>query len=171
MAGRDPVELAIDHALRVKEAADKLRLGAGSAGQAFARRAEQLPGLMASAGLVAALTFYLSKSKPEKLADATKLLSPSDIKDDELKRLASSLRDELGAGEGAGYTLVTAAVAIAMREIAGVNVNLNSNQPAVEIAKALKNLRCQKGKTIKVHAALQPYLVELKKLASAFFGQ
>ncbi len=159
----DSVALALEHALRIKEAAESV----GAGGRGFRRRARDLPSLALSAGLVPALTFYLSKvERGDLLSEALELLRGSRKPEEAAKKLGG----ELGDKEGAGYTIMLAAIAVAAEALAGVSLLAGGGDPRISLAQGLRKLRERAGEERRLLRILQPYLTELKKLADAFFG-
>jgi CRISPR type III-B/RAMP module-associated protein Cmr5 len=183
-AGPDPLELALHHALRVFDAAriHMRRAGGDRVGEAFRRRAKDFPSLMAEAGLAPALTFYLSKSNPSKLPAALRLASCRGLDTQQLDAIAKGLGEELGRGEGEGYTLMAALVLDALDKLAGLGLVERGDdgcpgegdgyQILKRVAERLLEIRSgEGGEEVRAAALIEPYLVELKKLADAFFGE
>lgn len=190
MLGTDPLGLALEHALRIKKAVDKWSStkreedDSGSRkdskpGDGFKRRVNDFPGLMLSAGISPALLFYMAKADAAKLKNAYTLLSSETIDDKMLEELVKGLGDELGSAEGSGYALMLAAVVHAIEQLTGHKVtSTNGELDHVAIARFIKkmractSIRCQNGVSeIQASMILYPYLVELRKLADAFFKE
>lgn len=186
MAGKDPVELAILHVLRIKNAANIAIKEKEKAGEGFLRRARELPSLISSSGLVPALLFYAAKSEMKNLPQAIKIVS-CDLREEELKKLTPNLEGELGGGEGQGYTLMLAAIIDALEKLGGFRLlnkstteicietctetsSENKEDKPIELLKGLKRFReSYLVAEIKATAILQPYLIELKKVSEAVF--
>lgn len=190
MPGIDPLGLALEHALRIKKAVDKWSSTKreedaseskkdSKPGDGFKRRVKDFPGLMLSAGISPALLFYMAKADAAKLNAAYTLLSSETIDDTMLEKLVNKLDDELGGAEGSGYALMLASVIHAIEQLTGYKItNTNGELDHAAIARFIKkirectSIRCQNGVSeIQASMILYPYLVELRKLADAFFKE
>ena len=178
----DPLTIALEHGYGIKAAVDKAneleRSRACSSikkgeegrqreytGEAIARRAKYLPSLILSAGLVPALTFYMSKTGgKEAYRNAFRVLR-GDVDCDVLKKVG----DDLGGGEGKGYAVVLAAVIDALSKLHPEALGGEAPQDLKVLAAKLKEMHENK-LDITAEAVLQPYLVELKKVVEALLG-
>ena len=172
----DPVALALSHGYRIKAGVQELRdkckedLSMGESkpedynGEGVVRRAKELPGLIASSGLVPALTFYMSKiESEEELEEALKLLEGKEAD-------ICKLKEALSNKEGAGYSIMLAAVIDALEKLAGVSfvkpITLTS------LAGTLLSLRTGKDHMLELEAEymISDYLIEAKKVLEALLG-
>ncbi len=155
IVGRDPVGLAIKHMKLVAEAAK----AAKQAGEGVRRRARELPSLMLQAGLVPTLTFFMSKAEENEFMEwFSYLRNPQPT-----NRPSSDLK-----GEGGGYSVLLAMIFDAMEKLAGVNVGSVSG--FTDLLKILLGIGSGRGESLRISRILMPYLVEVKKLATALLG-
>lgn len=132
-------------------------------GGAIQRRAKDLPSMVASAGLVPALTFYIAKADENRFRRFLELL---DIKDID-KIDCEQLREDLGEGEGAGYSPLLALAVKALNE----HNYINYVEDYVTLANELRKLRERGIEELAAEQVILGYLLEVKKLADAFFGR
>lgn len=157
-----------EEALRVCTAVRDLCGGAEGCGESFQRRVEDFPGLVSAAGLVPALTFYLSKVEDYGvLRDFYSLFSSGSLpRDARREKMLEDLREE-----GLGYASALAAIlAYAARQApAGCSLKLDGDA-ARGVAEFLDCIRRGGGELV-VLATLEPFVVELGKLARALLGR
>ena len=172
----DPVRLALLYVTRladlVEACRDKIcgevrgdeecRPGAG-----IARRASDLPGLVASAGLVPALTFYMSKADGYLLKSYIELLGRGDAGNPG-DQLCGRAADDLGWREKAGYTAVLATAARGLIDLGYLEEPGDDADAVRWLAEGLKSLRGSSREVVAERRMLD-FLVEVKKLAAAFF--
>lgn len=164
----DPVKLAVNHALRVKELVDELNDRNTYGGAGFRRRARDFPSLVAAAGLTPALLFYLSKARSDKIEEALEVMKGAKLTGDKLE----ILKDEVSNKEGAGYSLMLAAVIDAAEKLAGENLLASGEGDAASrLASGIVKLREKPGAEVKLVRLLEPYFIELKKIADALFKE
>jgi CRISPR type III-B/RAMP module-associated protein Cmr5 len=170
------VSIALAYTLRLKDLVDhcreklpispeeKKKMGAG-----IARRAKDLPSLIASAGLVPALTFYMSKSKKDNYMTICNILSGNN--DTSIKEAnCKDLEEELSSKEKAGYSTLLAVAACGLRHL-GLIGRENDVASLEGLAAALKKLldSGEPHRILAAEKAMTDYLIEVKKLAEAFF--
>ena len=162
----DPVKAALTYVLRIAEQVRQCRAldgGEKVTGEAVKRRARDLPTLVASAGMVPALTFYMSKASAETLQTMLdKVLGgegPS-------RELCGSLRDELGGSEGAGYSTLLALATRALEDMGYLGGVTGSSDTVAALAQGLLSLRGTERELVAERRLLE-FLVEVKKLAEA----
>lgn len=138
-------------------------------GAGVARRAKDLPSMVSSAGLVPALTFYMSKADQEIYQ---RLYSYLRGRGGDVHGVCSAapgdLRKELGGKEGAGYAALLALAAAFLAETGYLDpepVDYRS------LAEALRGLAAGTVRALAAERLLLEYLVEVKKLAEAFFKE
>lgn len=169
MAG-DPLSLALEHGYRVREAVDEAkRLWPDKAkdltGEAVTRRAKDLASLMLSAGLVPTLTFYMAKVEDDNVYEAAlKLLEGS-----RTNNVLEKIKDDLSGKEGAGYSIILAAVVKALESLYPQALGGGSPRSLKDLATRLKDMH-EKRLDVKAESVLQPYLIELKKVLEALLG-
>jgi len=162
----DPVRAALTYVLRI---AEQVRLcreqdgGGGVTGEAVRRRARDLPTLVASAGMVSALTFYMSKADSETLQTLLDRVLGGEGPSGEL---CGSLRGELGGGEGAGYSTLLALATRALEDMGYLGGVTGSSDTMTALARGLLSLRGTE-KELVAERRLLEFLVEVKKLAEA----
>jgi CRISPR type III-B/RAMP module-associated protein Cmr5 len=173
MAFFDPVNEAFTVALKYSDLAERCRETSKEnikLGGPIAKKAKELPGLIASAGLVPGLAFYLSKSDDdnlyqsmlEYLLDKNALLQNCSEND----KLKNELLKELGGSEKKGYTTLLAATAYAINQITGKD--LSDKKKLIE---TLKDIHQDITMEAIIEAQVLQYLQELKKLAVALFEE
>ena len=156
----------------VKMALDDVRMihrlveACGASGRGVARRAKDLPSMVASAGLVPALTFYMSKASEEVYKAILRYLDGGDA-GALCKGLSGKLVEELGEKEGAGYSTL---LALAARFLSK-NGLLGSVGGYPELAGELSRLAGDPARVAAAEGLLLEYLIEVKKLAEAFFRE
>ncbi len=138
----------------------------------FTVRIRNLPSLMLEAGVVPALTFYLSKveMRDTLLKDLYKYFSGK-IGLNELdnyldKCKENKLLEEVGSKESAGYSLAMAVILSAMNNLLGIN--FDENDFLKSVAENLKSLWKDADKRFELELKLSIYAEELKKLVEAF---
>lgn len=139
---------------------------------ALERRGKDLPALVLQSGFVTSITFYLSKLDSEVLYSKTynKLRGfNTELDKNYCNDLSNDLREE-----GKGYTIMLALVNYYLSKIAEskqINECKNLNG-IISVAKCLKTLResTEAGEFI-VESLMMPYLIELKKLLEALYGE
>ncbi|NOZ89341.1 MAG: type III-B CRISPR module-associated protein Cmr5 [Crenarchaeota archaeon] len=173
----DPVKLALEYMTLLLEQAEKCGVGAGGGeqkegqekrrtGSAIARRAEDLPSLVASAGLIPALTFYMSKAERDKFRAFLGILAGGRAVEE-----CKGIGEEFGAGEGAGYSAMLAVAAKALEDLGFINVSESLGEggdPLQTLARGLQRLRGSPEELVAERQMIE-LLVEVKKLAEAFF--
>lgn len=158
----EPIRAALEVMARFDRA---LRSKCGDVGAyAVARRLEEFPQLVLQAGLIPALTFYLSKLSGESRDIYTQAITaitrPHSVEEVEKQKLCN----ELG-GEGGGYPH---ALAILMSYIARIS---GCEQKHVEIV-GTEFIECMKmvlEKGAIVEALTVTYSYEVKKIAKALY--
>ncbi len=131
-----------------------------SKGDAIARRLGEFPQLMLQAGLVPAITFYLSKidnnEKARIYADSMKAI---------LEGKASRIICDRATGEGGGYPQALAILLAYLGKVAGCDDNrLKTIDPG--LVECIKNIE-SRGALIEAQALI--YANEVKKLARALY--
>lgn len=116
---------------------------------AFVRRAEDFPSLVAQEGLVAAMTFYYSKAEG-------RVVSPEDVKKDAEKDVEKCKEV---ASEGGGYSIYLDFLIEALREFGG----LKCEGPLNCILEVRRNEAL-------LTRLLLPILIEMKKVANIVGG-
>lgn len=162
------IKLALTYILRLSDFAEecrpavcgdekeKCRPGAG-----IARRAKDLPGLVASAGLIPALTFYMSKAKEENYQAFLCILQGSEAS----CAKCNQVKDDLGSGEKAGYAPILALAALGLQTLG----HIEAVDDYRKLAQGLLELNKSPHHAMVAERQLQELLVEAKKLAEAFF--
>ena len=136
----------------------KCRLGAG-----IARRAKDLPGLVASAGLVPALTFYMSKADEKSYKSFLCVLRGGEGG----CAKCNGVKEDLGWSEKAGYAPVLALAALGLQELGHVG----DVEDYKKLALGLLELSTSPSRALLAERQLLELLVEAKKLAEAFFHE
>ena len=203
----DPLELAIDLMLRLDELirdaqqhcpTDQQGREEKRYGDGVRRRLRSLPGLVASTGLIPALTFYMSKAKPQvysllynylaapqdKMREAKPQLKEicKPIEKNGKKTYSNECKDlctELGSKEASGYAASIALTAVALRRLlddlpkdnsgTGNNNNMGSLQGLARYLLALRRNKLGISEAY-ASAVIQGFVNEAKKLADAFFA-
>ena len=137
---------------------EKCRLGAG-----IARRAKDLPSLVASAGLVPALTFYMSKADEESYKSFLCILRGGGGG----CAACNEVREDLGWSEKAGYAPVLALAALGLNALGHVG----DVDDYKRLAQGLMGLSTSPSRALLAERQLLELLVETKKLAEAFFHE
>lgn len=163
----DIVSLALDHILALERLVEKCNVGQGRSrngkpGEGVTRRLKDLPTHVAYAGLVPALTFYMSKASETTYARILSLLrgeiTLESISCDE------KIVEDLGGGEKAGYSATLALAVAALEKIVDGFVAGSSFR---ELAEALRKLKNDwRAEMLATHLLID-YLVEAKKLGEA----
>jgi len=165
----DPIKIALQRTFKLKEIieictpeAERLKT------RALPRRAKDLPQLILQLGLIPALTFYLSKVEDKELYKA--LVDSLSGKKKFDTNLCRALQKEVEE-EGKGYTALLATIASTLPLI---KVSLKSQSQDLNslpsLASYLLTIR-DEGKDLVIEKSLISFLVELKKLFEAFFGE
>ena len=138
-------------------------------GAGVARRAKDLPSMVSSAGLVPALTFYMSKADQGLYQGLYRYLrGGAGDAHGVCSAAPEGLRKELGGKEGAGYAALLALAAVFLAETGYLDpepVDYRS------LAEALRGLAAGTVRALAAERLLLEYLVEVKKLAEAFFKE
>ncbi len=165
----NPIDEAFTVALKLKDLAEKCQEN-NKLGEPIAKKAKELPGLIATAGLVPGLAFYLSKTENEALyktileyLQGTNPLLQNCSQTQELK---NTIVNELGGGEKSGYTTLTAATAHAIH--LATERDVSDKKKLIETLKQIKQGITQEAV---IEAQVLEYLQELKKLATALFEE
>ncbi len=167
MMGNDPMSLAIRHMTRLYDLVSECgKYNESATGEGVSRRARDLPSLVSSAGLVPALTFYMSKADENNYKIIYDYLGDTTGKPMDAGK-CESLKDELSRKEKAGYASMLAASAKALEAMLGLS-ELNSYKA---LALELENLHRDSLREAEAEALMLDYLVEAKKLAEAFFSK
>ena len=140
------------------EKGEKCKLGAG-----IARRAKDLPGLVASAGLIPALTFYMSKAEEKNYRVFLCILGGSEASCAE----CNQVKDDLGGSEKAGYAPILALAALGLQTLG----HLETVDDYKKLAQGLLELSKDPHHAMVAERQLQELLIEAKKLAEAFFHE
>ena len=144
-------------------------------GEAIRRRARSLPSLVASAGFISSLTFYMSKANEWNYQQVYEYLVKCFNNEETVNcfNYASSkdfLKEVSGEGEG-GYATLTALIAVELGRLLkemeiGTNYDRISTLP--RLSSILLNI-IEKGKEIEVEKFMIQFLMEVKRLAEAYF--
>jgi len=173
----DPVALALTHMTLLRRLLDRCRkvlcngqdderkqeCRKNMNGGAIQRRAKDLPSMVASAGLIPALTFYMAKASEDRFKGFLGLLGSKDIDKVNCQRIREDLED----GEGAGYSPL---LALAIKALSEHNY-INHVEDYVALAYELRKLRERGIDELAAEQVVLGYLLEVKKLADAFFGK
>jgi len=166
----DPEQLAIDTILEFDRI---LRESIGrSKCKSLSRRAAEAPQLLQQTGLVTEALFYISKSDDNLLKTLVELLEHRGKVENNSIR---SLSDECER-EGKGHTVLLAILAKALRRLASQGLLDEAGKECIEvndtrtIAKCLKALR-EWGVELRAEKLLQPFLVAVKRLTEALYGE
>lgn len=176
----DPVGEALSVTLRLKElaeicsgaAGDQLR---GKPGDAVYRRAREVPELIASSGLVPAMTLYMAKG-PNRIYETiysylAGLRSAQDVyKAAQDDGRCGTVCGEL-ADQSCGYAALLAAVSLfasrAFEALSGASHDVSDYK---SLATMLSELHSDGRLELAVTRLTIEYLLEIKKLAEAFWG-
>ncbi|MEB3778651.1 MAG: type III-B CRISPR module-associated protein Cmr5 [Desulfurococcales archaeon] len=174
----DIVSRAIEDMIKIKELIDKsnsilmqCNLKPDADGAGIARRSKDLPQLVYTIGLVPSLIFYMSKSEEKTYKTILEYLNQSKINESSICECRNNrcskkdLANELGKGEGAGYTTL---LALSTRYLLDEKY-LNNIDDFKKLAENLNNLR--KNNEAIASDKLVEYLVQIKRLSEAFFGE
>ncbi len=162
----DPVRAALTYVLRIAEQVRLCREQGGGGkvtGEALRRRARDLPTLVASAGMVPALTFYMSKASAETLETLLDRVLGGEGPSGEL---CGSLSSELSGSEGVGYATLLALATRALEDMGYLAGVTGSRDAVTALARGLLSLRGTE-KELVAERRLIEFLVEVKKLAEA----
>lgn len=174
-SGHDSVRLALEYVTRLAEVVETCRSQICSTerekckpGAGIARRANDLSNLVASAGLVPAMTFYMSKADGVLLVKVIDILNGGQVTSDFCEEAA----EDLGGKEKAGYTSMLAIAAKGLTDLGYIDnpSNLRAGNGMKWLAEGLKKLKTN-GNEIIAERRMLELLIEIKKLASAFFKQ
>jgi hypothetical protein len=135
----------------------------------FTTRMKNFPSLMMEAGVIPAVTFYLSKvSLPQDRlvqlyryfnGEEDSVPAPSDCKD--------ALLGEASGKESAGYSLAIAAILSAMHKLVD-DVDFNENDFFQSVVNVLRKLLEDTTKRYALEYMLNEYAIEMKKLVEAY---
>ncbi len=160
---RDPVKAALEAMKRLDEQVrSKCANESGSVkADGLVRRLKEFPQLMLQAGLTPALTFYLSKLDHDKKRKAYKAT---------LNALFGGSTDDLCknlSGEGGGYPQALALLLAYASLHAGCNLD-SIREVNANLVECIRRIE-QKG--IILEGLMEAYATELKKLATALYGE
>ncbi len=184
----DVLRLSLELGLRVSKIvdeleniADKLNKESGKKKEykptnAVRARVDSFPQLVASSGLIPALTFYMSKCSDKKGETKTdmyekmyELISSDSDLESKLSELSSinkkALEEELK--EGGGYNIVTAALAYVLWKIATRHgIDVSEPRSLVALAELLNKIRTE-GKSIVMERYMLNFAQSFKKVIDA----
>ncbi len=158
------IKLALEHATKIANLTSQDGVEEEEGKRGFTRRAVNFPGLTASAGLIPAVTFYMSKADNEKYRQAYNYLVHNGPK--------NGLEEELKREEKVGYSLYLACISDvlykAFKEVYGNN-DVNEPKDLKSLAFLLKKIE-DGGKVLLIERIVEEYSLEMKKLAEALIG-
>jgi len=189
MAHPDPVAMALDHGLKLRDLMEKIEAleicrkkeesegsskGGGIKGDSIVNRIENLPSLMAQSGLTPALLFYMSKIE-KKNEDAVwyvyRYLKGENAQGDPPRSLCNDFSGSEGAGYGVALSVIAATLSLLNKNLDISSECRGSGDSAVKcLARVLKRIRSEPGEESVLEQELQVYLQELKKVIKPLLG-
>ena len=169
MTGFDPVKAALDITLKTKHLIEIVQ---PEKAIALSRRARELPTLILQAGLIPALTFYLSKVENGEVYKLILEALEEKAKETELKKFDKEIEKEVKE-EGKGYTALLSISAYTLKQLANVYKiekceNINT---IAELVECLYEIRSDRSKEVVLEKQFIKFMLEVKKLFDAFFKE
>ncbi|MGC9113173.1 type III-B CRISPR module-associated protein Cmr5 [Acidilobus sp.] len=167
------VDIAIDVAKKLEDLKKicKPKDAKASGIEGYVRRAEDFPALMLQAGLVSALTFFLSKADLDKVNQYFNywktgyLPAPLSSSSGETSPQSESGRksfhpcDDLGEGAGKGYSAYTASLFYVLTMANDCKIS------SIVVSDVLKCLDALESRELKVERKITPILLRIKELS------
>ena len=175
----DPLLLALNHIRKVESLRKKSVCGDDAKSynlNGFTSRMKNFPSLLLDAGLIPAVTFYLSKvsSKKEKAITPENLKALVEYFEDKLEDLpkgaSEAVKEDMKGEESKGYLIASAVLLAALKKF-GESLGLEMKESAdflTTVVEYLEELRAGNSKGTIMEKLMLEYSNEMKRLVEAY---